>query len=66
VPASLLQSCSSVRCVVERNEIYTLVCGKTFFGGRTRFSPSSLPEPLCAVVGADVSSFGRAAAGHVE
>lgn len=31
MPASLLQSCSSVRRVVERNEIYTLVCGKTFF-----------------------------------
>jgi hypothetical protein len=28
---SLLQSCSSVRRVVERNEIYTLVCGKTLF-----------------------------------
>jgi hypothetical protein len=58
VPASLLQSCSSVRRIVERNEIYTLVCGKTFFFGcRTRFSPTNLPEPLHAVVGADMSSF---------
>ena len=57
VPASLLQSCSSVLRVVERNEIYTLVCGKTFFGCRARFSPANLPEPLHDVVGADMSSF---------
>jgi hypothetical protein len=28
-----------------------------FFGCRTRFSPTNLPEPLHAVVGADMSSF---------
>jgi hypothetical protein len=57
VPASLLQNCSSVRHVVERNEIYTLVSGKTFFGCRACFSLANLPEPLYAVVGADMSSF---------
>jgi hypothetical protein len=48
---SLLQSCSSVRRVVERNEIYTLDCGKTSFGCRARFFPTSLSEPLHAIVG---------------
>jgi hypothetical protein len=57
VLASLLHSCSSVCRVVERHEMYKLVRGKTFFGCRVRFSLSNLPEPLCAVVGADVSSY---------
>jgi hypothetical protein len=56
-PVSLLQSCSSVRRVVERNEIYTLVYGKTFSGCRSRFSPANLPKPLHAIVGADMPSF---------
>jgi hypothetical protein len=59
VSVSLLQSCSSVRRVVERNEIYTLVCGKTFFGYRVRFSPANLPEPLRAIVGAVTQLFLR-------
>jgi hypothetical protein len=56
-PTNLLQSCSSVHRVFERNEIYTLVCSKTFFGCRVPFSPANLPEPLHAIVGADMSSF---------
>jgi hypothetical protein len=54
---SLLQSCSSVRRIVETNDIYTLVNGKTFFGYHARFYPANLPEPLYAIVGADMSSF---------
>jgi hypothetical protein len=57
VPTSLLQSCNSVRRVVERNEIYTLVCGKNFVGCHARVSPANLPESLHAVVGAVMSSF---------
>jgi hypothetical protein len=56
-PASLLQSHSSVRRVVERNEIYTLVCGKTFLWLSHTLSPANLPELLHVVVGADMSSF---------
>jgi hypothetical protein len=57
---SLLQSCSSVRRVVERNEIYTLVCGKTLFLAIVcAFSPANLPEPLCAIVGAVTQLFLR-------
>jgi hypothetical protein len=57
VVVSLLQSCSSVCCIIERNKIYTLVCKKSFFCCRVRFSPANLPKPLCVVVGADMSSF---------
>jgi hypothetical protein len=57
VLANLLQSCGSVRHVIETIEIYTLVCGKTFFGYRARFSPVNLLEPLCVVVGDNMSSF---------
>jgi hypothetical protein len=59
VPVCLLQSCSSVRRVVERNEIYTLVCGKTFFGCHARFSPANLPEPRRAIVGVVAQLFLR-------
>jgi hypothetical protein len=34
-----------------------LSAGKLFFGCRTRFSLANLPKLLCAVVGADVSTF---------
>jgi hypothetical protein len=54
---SLLQSCTSVCRVIERNEIYTIARGKTFLGCRARFCTANLPELLCAVVGADMSSF---------
>jgi hypothetical protein len=52
VPASLLQSCSNVRRVIERNEIYTFVCN-------ARFSPANLLEPLYAIVGAVTQLFLR-------
>jgi hypothetical protein len=48
VSVSLLQSCSSVRRVVERNEIYTLVCGEIFLGSRVCFPTRQLTRTaLC-------------------
>jgi hypothetical protein len=56
MPASLLQSCSSVRCVVERNEIYTLVYGKTFFWlSRALFFRQLTRTALCYCWGRHVS-----------
>jgi hypothetical protein len=51
VLASLLQSCSSVCRVVERNDIYTCLQENIFLGCRTCFSPANLLEPLYAIVG---------------
>jgi hypothetical protein len=34
-----------------------LSVGKLFWGYHVRFSPANLPETLCVVVGADMSSY---------
>jgi hypothetical protein len=52
---SLLQSCSSVRRVVETNDIYTLVFGKTFIWlSRTLFSQQHTRTTSCCCWGRHV------------
>jgi hypothetical protein len=66
VPASLLKSCSSVRRVVERNEIYTLVCGKTFLVVAHTFLPPTYRNSFVLLLGQACPVSRCATAGHME
>jgi hypothetical protein len=66
VPVSLLQSYSSLCCVIKRNEIYTLVCRKTFFLGAARTFLPQYQNRSVVLLGLTCLVFGRLAASHVE
>jgi hypothetical protein len=66
MPTSLLRSCSSVRCVVERNEIYKLVYGKTFLAVARAFLLPTYQNCSVLLLGQTCPVSRRAAAEHVE